>query len=116
VLGSIEFGPLKFPSARLLFVLGHQGCGAVTAAIEVIQSGKRAPGHLQAVVDALHPAYRAAKGKPGNLVDNMIREQTSLTVHRLKQDPVLAKLISSENLLVVGGHYELDSGAVRIIA
>jgi carbonic anhydrase len=115
VLGSIEFGPLKFPSARLLFVLGHQGCGAVTAAIEVIQSGKQAPGHLQAVVDALRPAYRAAKGKHGNLEDNMTREQTRLTVKRLKKDPVLAKLISSEGLLIVGGHYKLDSGVVKII-
>ena len=116
VLGSVEFGPVNYPSARLLFVLGHQGCGAVAAAIRHIQSGIPAPGHIQAVVDALRPAYRLAKRQPGNLLDNTIRAQTRLAVQRLKRDPVLARLIATENLTIIGGHYGLDSGAVRIIA
>ncbi len=45
VLGSIEFGPEFFPSARLMFVLGHQRCGAVGKAIGVIESGGRARAH-----------------------------------------------------------------------
>jgi carbonic anhydrase len=116
VLGSLEFGPVNYPSSRLLFVLGHQECGAVAAAIRHIRSGVPAPGHIQAVVDALRPAYQVAKGQPGNLLDNMIMAQTRLTVRRLKRDPVLAKLVATENLTIVGGHYRLDSGVVRIIA
>src|SRR6266481_5599345 len=60
VFGSVEFGPNGYGSARLIFVLGHQGCGAITAAIKSIESGVPAPGHIQAVVDALHPAYDVA--------------------------------------------------------
>jgi carbonic anhydrase len=116
VLGSIEYGPVNYESARLLFVLGHQRCGAVSAAISAIETGKPAPGHIQAVVDALKPAYRVAKQQSGDLLDNMVRAQTKLTVQRLKQDPLLRELIADGHLMAVGGYYSLDTGAVEIIA
>ncbi len=92
------------------------GDGAVQAAITVIQSGKRAPGHIQAVVDALRPAYDVAVRQRGDLLDNMIVAQTQLTVRRLQSDPTLRTLIDSDGLVIVGGHYQLDSGAVHILA
>jgi len=116
VLGSIEFGPAGYEQARLIVVLGHERCGAVIAAIEAIQSGVLAPGHIQAVVDALHPAYEVAVRQPGDLVENMVRAQVRLTVDRLKADPLIADLISDHGLLVVGGRYGLESGKVEIIA
>jgi len=116
VLGSVEFGPNAYPSARLIFVLGHARCGAVTAAIPAIQTGQPAPGHIQAVVDALRPAYHEASGQPGDLIDNMVRAQTKLTVRRLKHDSLLRELIISDGLKIVGGHYDLDTGVVERIA
>lgn len=93
-----------------MLVLGHQKCGAIAAAIEVIESGGRAPGHVQAVVDALRHAYYVAKPQRGDLADNMTRAQTRLTVHRLKQDPLLRKLMTTNGLTIVRGHYYLRSG------
>jgi carbonic anhydrase len=116
VLGSVEFGPNGYDSARLIIVLGHQRCGAVTAAIAAIQSGEPAPGHIQAVVDALRPAYEVAASQPGDLVENMVRAQVRLDVAELKADPLIAGLIAEHGLLVVGGRYDLTSGAVEIIA
>jgi carbonic anhydrase len=116
VLGSVEFGPYFYPSDRLIFVLGHQRCGAVIEAIKVIEHGGTAPGHLQAVVDALRPAYAVAIGQPGDLVDNMVRAQTKLAVQALKSDPLLAGLIVTGGLVIVGGRYALDTGAVELIA
>ena len=116
VMGSVEFGPNAYPSARLIFVLGHARCGAVVASIESIQSNKPAPGHIGAVVDALRPAYQVAIKQRGDLVENMVRAQTKLAVQRLKQDPLLRGLIVSHGLKVVGGHYDLDTGRVQVIA
>ncbi len=113
VLGSIEFGPVEFESCRLIVVLGHERCGAITAAIESIKSGVPAPGHIQAVVEALRPAYDAAVGQPGELVENMVRAQVRLTVQELKADQFVAGIAG---LLIVGGRYDLDTGAVEIIA
>jgi carbonic anhydrase len=115
VLGSIEFGPVNYAATRLLLVLGHQRCGAVAAAIKVITGGGRAPGHIQAVVNALRPAYRAAAGQPGDLLDNMIRAQTRLAVQALTRDRLLRQLIAADGLMIVGGHYLLDSGQVQLI-
>jgi carbonic anhydrase len=116
VLGSLEFGPVGYEQARLIVVLGHERCGAVIAAIEFIQSGDPVPGHIQAVVDALRPAYEVAVRQPGDLVENMVRAQVALTVDRLKADPLIADLISAHGLVVVGGRYGLESGEVELIA
>jgi carbonic anhydrase len=110
VLGSIEFGPTYLSSARLIFVLGHQGCSAVERAIYYISTRRRAPGHIQAVVDALRPAYYAAKPRRGDLVENMVRAQIRLTVEQLKQNPLLC------DQLIVGGRYAMSSGVIDIIA
>ena len=72
--------------------------------------------HIQAIVDALRPAYDVAIHEAGNLVDNMVRAQTELTVARLRTDPLIHKFIARGELGVVGGYYSLDTGAVSIIA
>jgi carbonic anhydrase len=114
-LGSVEYGPEE-NGTPLIFVLGHQRCGAVVAAINAIQNHAHAPGQIQAVVDALRPAYNLAMQEAGDLVDNMVRAQTKLTVTLLKRDPVLAERVHAGELMIVGGRYSLDSGAVDIIA
>jgi carbonic anhydrase len=109
-LGSVEYGPVA-TGTPLVFVLGHERCGAVHAAIDGIEHhGGDAPGHIGAVVRALEPAYRAVKGRPGDLRENMVRAQTRLTVARLRQTSLLREA------LVVGGRYDLDTGRVDLIA
>ena len=115
VLGSVEFGP-DDAGTQLIFVLGHEDCGAVKAAIESIQTDTPAPGHVQAVVDALRPAYDVAVRQSGDMVDNMVRAQTKLTVAQLKSEPGLADKIRAGRLMIVGGRYSLQTGRVQIIA
>jgi carbonic anhydrase len=115
VIGSVEFTPDHL-ATPLILVMGHQRCGAVKAAIETIQSGGTAPGHIQSVVDALRPAYAVAIRQRGNLLDNMVRAQTKLAVNALRAAPLIKKFISQGKLRVVGGYYSLDTGAVSIIA
>ena len=45
------------------------------------------------MVDALRPAYDVAVRQSGNMVDNMVRAQTKLTVAQLKKEPGLAEKI-----------------------
>jgi carbonic anhydrase len=115
VLGSVEFAPDHL-ATPLILVMGHQRCGAVKAAIETIQTGGTAPGHIQSVVDALRPAYAVAIRQRGNLLDNMVRAQTKLAVIALRAAPVIKSLISQGKLRVIGGYYSLDTGRVSIIA
>lgn len=96
--------------------MGHQRCGAVKAAIEVIETGGTAPGHIQSVVDALRPAYAVAVKESGDLLDNTVKAQTKLAAQRVRTDPLIHELIAHDGLAVRGGYYSLDTGAVSIIA
>jgi carbonic anhydrase len=115
VLGSVEFGPDE-AGTPLIFVLGHESCGAVKASIESIRTNTPAPGHVRAVVDALRPAYDVAVRQSGDMVDNTVRAQTKLTVAQLKKEPGLAEKIRAGRLMIVGGRYSLKTGRVQIIA
>jgi carbonic anhydrase len=88
----------------------------VKAAIGAIESGATAPGHIGAIVDALRPAYDAAKTQSGDLLDNMVRAQTTLTVARLGSDPLLEEFIDRGELAIRGAYYSLDTGAVSLTA
>jgi carbonic anhydrase len=115
ILGSIEFAA-EHLSTPLIVVMGHQRCGAVKAAIEKLSTGGTAPGHIQPIVDGLRPAYAVAVKEPGDLLDNMVRAQTKLAVHQLRQDPIVEELIARGELHVAGAHYSLDTGKATFIA
>jgi len=109
-IGSLEFGTLIL-GAKVLMVLGHERCGAVKAAIE----GGALPGHINSLTDAIQPAVESSKNKPGDKVANAIKANVSLQASRLKASPVINQLIEEGKLKIVGGYYDLDTGAVEIL-
>lgn len=126
VTASVEYGPLE-NGTPLIVVMGHERCGAVTAAVHAIQSGAHLPGHLDAIVARLRPAFHEATGTgPHNeadafesasadladLIDQVIRAQIQRVVHSLAHDGPLASLVAAGALGIVGAHYGLDTGLV----
>jgi len=107
-LGSLEYGAehLHIP---LLVVLGHQHCGAVTAAVE----GGEAAGHISALVTLLRPAVEKSRGLPGDKVENAVKANVEMVVKQLRTStPILAGLVHTGKLRVVGAVYSLDTGKV----
>jgi carbonic anhydrase len=115
VMGSIEFATVQL-HAPLILVMGHQRCGAVKAAIDVIKTGGTAPAHIQDVVDALRPAYAVAVRQPGDMLENTIRAQTKLAVAQIKAYPLIRGPVAKGKVRVRGAYYSLDSGRVSLIA
>ncbi|NUQ87202.1 MAG: carbonic anhydrase [Glycomyces artemisiae] len=117
---SVSYGPAAL-EAPLLVVLGHQKCGAVTAAHDALaaaDAGEEAEDHgyhLPEIVEALTPAYEAAKEESGDPVDAMIAANVALTVQALKEHPNLAELVADGELTVVGAVYSLETGVVTEI-
>jgi carbonic anhydrase len=107
-LASIEYGA-EHLNVPVVVVLGHQNCGAVTAAVQ----GGDAPGHLPALMKLLAPAVAKTNGMPGDHVANAVRANVQMVVDQLRgSKPVLSELVAKGSMRVVGGVYSLDTGRV----
>lgn len=114
VTGSLEYGAehLNIP---LIVVLGHKGCGAVTAAVEVVSDETKAHDlrHMISLMDYLFPSVRRMRGRPGDLVDNVVEANVRRVIFDLDGSwPLLHKKMHNGDVRVVGAIYDLESGAV----
>ncbi|WP_414657673.1 carbonic anhydrase [Deinococcus sp. VB343] len=110
-LASVEFGVLHL-GLRLVVVLGHSQCGAIQAAL---QAGdvQDAPGHLPALLATLRPSVEAARAAgESDLAEGTLRRHVLATVQTIREAEVLRGV---PDLLVVGGRYDLSSGAVELL-
>ena len=110
-LGSIEYA-VEHLGVQLIIVLGHERCGAVSAAVQ----GGEAPGHIAKIVKEIHPAVEIAKKQSGDLVDNSVISNINMVVNRLQEsEPILKEFVNSKKLKIIGARYDLDDGIVKII-
>lgn len=115
-LGSMEYAVEHFVTP-LIVVLGHERCGAVSAAVASVASGVMPPPHIASLVTALRPAVEESKGMPGDAVENAITTHVRDTVAALRASgPVLAAAFERGRLGIVGAEYHLASGRVAFIA
>ncbi|MBD2100462.1 carbonic anhydrase [Leptolyngbya sp. FACHB-261] len=111
VVGSLEYAAALLETP-LLMVLGHERCGAVTAAVQ----GERLPGQVGSFVKAIKPALAQVKGKAGDPVDNAVVANIQYQIKRLQQtSPLLKQLSKDGKLAIVGARYDLDTGAVALV-
>ena len=114
-LASIEFGASVL-GASLIMVLGHDQCGAIKGAIDVVTKNAQLPGHLPSLVAHLKAPVEKALREQGSLLENAIRENVLLNVEALRNStPVLADMVKENRLRVVGGLYELATGGVEVL-
>jgi carbonic anhydrase len=105
-LGSIEYA-VEHLGARLIVVLGHERCGAVSAAL----ASPSAPGHINSLVRDIQPAVVAGKGKEGDALVNAVHENDSLVAAKIRKQAELGELASQ--VRIVEGYYNLDTGRVE---
>src|SRR5688500_10220494 len=99
VLGSLQYGVAEL-KILLLVVLGHEKCGAVKATVEAVEN---------------NATVEAAKGLSGDLLDNAVKANVSLTVEHLKASSILSEAVEKGELRIVGARYDLDTGLVEVI-
>ena len=115
-LGSVEYA-VAMLGVPLVAVLGHERCGAVDAALGVVEKGTTLPGSLGQMIEPIIPAALQAKrsgaSDPEALLDAAVRENVRRVVTRLRNsEPVLLEPLRSGKLRIVGARYDLDNGAV----
>ncbi len=115
-LGSIEYGVLVL-GAPLILVLGHQGCGAVEAALQVVQEDAMFPGSIGQMVEPIIPAAlratRTGEVDRDALLDAAVDQNVRRTVERLRtSEPSLIEPLHAGSLRIVGATYRLRDGTV----
>ena len=115
-IASMEYA-VAILGTPLIMVLGHDACGAVDATIKSLKDNTTLPGHLPSLVTSLAPAVKAVSGKPGDQLDNAIRQNVIDNVAKLKSaTPILNSAVEQGKLKLVGGIYRLRDGRVEMIS
>ena len=108
LIGSLEYGTLVLGS-QVVMVLGHSGCGAVTATMK----GGAVPGQIGSLYPYIYPAIqRAAGGGLDAVIAQNVRHQVELLRHA---SPVVKDLAAAGRLRVVGAVLDFNNGMVTII-
>ena len=120
VMAEASYGTIKYATevlrTQLIVVLGHQSCGAVTAAMK---RDENPPGHVVTLINAIKPAALRAERHDGDedaKLDVAIRENVIEQVNLLRGlEPVLARGFERSEIVIVGAVYELQTGKVNFI-
>jgi carbonic anhydrase len=113
-IGSIEYG-VEHLHTPLLVILGHEKCGAVTAALDA--KGKP-EGNIGAILKKIMPAVQKAKkaGKDRETtLDLAIQENVRHTYKDVMKSKIVRELVHDGKLKVVGAEYYLGTGKVEMI-
>ncbi|HEU4626961.1 MAG TPA: carbonic anhydrase [Steroidobacteraceae bacterium] len=117
-VGSVEFAASRFDT-RLVVVLGHSQCGAITATIEELQqSAERQSRNLRSIVDRVRPSVEnlmrtELRNDLPMLHKLAVRSNVVMSVNHLRYgSEVLERLGREQGLRVVGAEYCLETGVV----
>ena len=113
-IGSIEYAATRL-GTRLVVVLGHSNCGAIEAALQELgQNEPTDSPNLRAIVDRIRPALEPLLQAEGDVtVSDAVTANVRYSVARLREDSdILARLVDSGELMIVGAEYAIDTGQV----
>lgn len=113
IIASAEFA-VKFIGVKLVMVLGHTNCGAMSACLNNIKDG-----YLKYLFEKIEPVYLKYKQE----IDNDAAPKDKLAEYNvnasamelINKSEVIKEYLKSQKIKLVSAVYHLDSGRVRII-
>lgn len=109
-IGSVEYGAEHLGSP-LVLVLGHTNCGAVTAATE----GGEAGGKIQSIVNEIAPSVQKAKDAGAeDVLSKAIEFNVINSVNKILSSDVIKELREEGKVEVIGGVYDINTGAITL--
>jgi carbonic anhydrase len=117
-VGSIEFAAAYF-GTKLVVVMGHERCGAITAAVTDLEGGSGATSpNLRSIVDRVRPSVETVmavrrEADRATIMREAIRANVRASTNHLRHgSAMLEKMILEDGMLVVGAEYSLETGVV----
>ena len=119
-LGSIEYA-VEHLGAKLVMVLGHERCGAVTATYDAHVAGSKVEGNIGSLVASIDPAVTAAlahgaSGKRADIIEQCTVENIRHVAGQIETaSPIVKETIEKKHVQLVKAYYDLDDGNVKVI-
>ncbi|MCL4118617.1 UNVERIFIED_CONTAM: hypothetical protein GTU68_013546 [Idotea baltica] len=108
-IASIEYA-VAHCGSKLIVVMGHQSCGAVTAALAGGDNGY----NLNHLLSHIAPAM--AKADDGAEVNDVVKINAELNADELKnRSSIIGNAVASDDVKIVSAYYNLDSGKVDFL-
>jgi carbonic anhydrase len=117
VAGSLQYAASHLHTP-LFVVLGHEGCGAVQAALETKQEGALHCSRIQILVDNILPALPEFEPQlsPQARLAQAVESNVRWTVRRILNSPEGQARVLEGRMKIVGAIYEIESGRVRFLS
>jgi carbonic anhydrase len=117
VAGSLQYAGLHL-HVQLLVVLGHEGCGAVSAALGSIYKKDEHPEYIEALVKMIEPGLKALDPKLTGAaqLSAAVEANVRYSMHQIAESPEGKKALEEKRFEIVGAVYDLETGKVRFLS
>jgi len=114
VLGSIEYS-CKVAGSKVVVVLGHTKCGAVTAACKKVELG-----NITALLSKIKPAVdfieKDIKKFDNKSIEKVVLKNIDFSVEQIRNEsPILAEMEKNNEIQIIGANYDVSTGKVVFI-
>jgi len=117
VMGSLQFAGAVLQTP-LFVILGHEGCGAVEAALQSKLHGVQHRSRIQMLVDNILPGLAALDGQlePAVRLSRAVEANVRWSMHQLRETPEGSLALREGRAKLVGALCEISSGNVRFLS
>ena len=116
VMGSIQYAAVHLRT-RLFMILGHEGCGAVAAALAALRQGGSERSHIQILLESIKPGLESipADTPQEEVLRTGVEANVRWSMRQLLDTPEGRARLTEGQLKLVGAVYELATGRVRLL-
>jgi carbonic anhydrase len=117
VMGSVQYAAVHLQTP-LFVVLGHEGCGAVSAALDAIHRGAQERSKIQRLLEGIIPGLREIRADlaPDEALQRGVEANVRWSMRQLLATPEAQARAAEGRMRLVGAVYEIATGRVRLLA
>jgi carbonic anhydrase len=116
VIGSLQYAVAHLHT-HLVVVMGHEGCGAVTATVDEMLSKTKELEHIESLIKSIKPGLKKLNLKQDR--DSLLRAAVEANVRWSMREllalPGAKRALKDKRVTLIGAVYELNTGHVRFL-
>jgi carbonic anhydrase len=116
VAGSLQYAGSHL-GTPLIVVLGHEGCGAIQAALASRDEDVQHRSRIQSLVDSLLPGLQGVDPglPPADRLSRAVESNVRWAVRQIEESPEGQARKAEGWMRIVGAIYEIETGRVRVL-